>query len=343
MAERKIDPKLAALYDSGVFVYSISRANSIDQCLYGAYLTYGKHIKGRQSVYGILGGEIHDALESIVLGKASEEILPSVVEDELLKADLAGIPFPSDSVRINWQKDMSHFAKHFTCPNGTFQTEQLVLYPLKEKRWVQGYIDLIRIIDAEKKIVEVYDWKTSTEFKKDDLLHHGRQLVFYAMALEREGYTVRKTAWIMLKYALVSSPYLRRPKVIERRKIGDTLAPYFEKALLEKGVSEIEADVLIKKAKEDNEIPASIKDLFLVRPHVRPYDVTDELRRECVNYLNHCADIYEAGDLNDIDYWKPLSITKENSFFCRVLCAHGETCPYLADFLENKSSDEDLF
>lgn len=331
--ERKLDPALAALYKSGAKVYSISRANTIDQCLYQAYLTYGKRVKGRSSVYGILGGKVHDTLEEIVNGLTSENVLPDVVDNELLDIDLAGIDFPSFSVRANWRADMLHFARHFVRPSGTFQTEKLVLYPLKKDRWVQGYVDLIRIIDADKKLIEVYDWKTSTDFKKDDLIHHGRQLVFYKMALEREGFTVRKTAWIMLKYVSVSSPFLRKPKIIERRKIGAELSLVFEKALTEKGVPEYDRKKILVKAREDNEIPLLLTDLFKVVPYVRPYEVTDELEKECTDYLNRAADLFEAGDLNDLSYWKPVKITDENSFFCRVLCAHGETCPYLKAFL----------
>ena len=70
---------------------------------------------------------------------------------------------------------------------------------------MQGYIDLIRLVDREKKIIEVYDWKTSSQFSDKDLLHHGRQLVFYTLALEHMGYTARKAAWIMLKYVSVTS------------------------------------------------------------------------------------------------------------------------------------------
>ena len=106
--------------------------------------------------------------------------------------------------------DMKHFCETFYPPKGKFKTEELVIYHLgrtlnpskdelnKSDRYVQGYIDLIR--ENDDGTISIYDWKTSTKFSAADLLHHGRQLVFYALAKEAEGYTVKDVAWIFLKY-----------------------------------------------------------------------------------------------------------------------------------------------
>lgn len=48
------------LFDEGKHVYSFSKLNTIDNCLYEAYLTYIKHKKGIPNVYGCMGTEIHD-------------------------------------------------------------------------------------------------------------------------------------------------------------------------------------------------------------------------------------------------------------------------------------------
>ena len=67
---------------------------------------------------------------------------------------MLGIEFPkdfkgNDSIRNNWIADMKHFCKTFQPPKGKFQTEQLIIYPLSEDRYIQGYIDLIRENDDE--------------------------------------------------------------------------------------------------------------------------------------------------------------------------------------------------
>ena len=262
MAKRKLAPQLEKLYAAGKKVYSISKANCIDQCLYQAYLTYMKHEPSRQSVYGIAGTKVHDTLEAIMKGEVDESALLPAIENEMEAMELMGISFPkdrqgNDTIRDNWLANMRHFATHFVKPEGKFKEEVLVTYPLSSERYVQGYIDLIRLVDPATRTVDVFDWKTSSNFKEDDLLHHGRQLVFYTLALEHAGYKVRKTAWIMLKY--VSVRFMGRArkrdkekkpmeKVLERRRIAKDLERYFREDLEELGYDEFQVEDLISAA-----------------------------------------------------------------------------------------------
>lgn len=354
MAQRELNPELKALYDSGKQVYSISKANTIDQCLYQAYLTYVKKAKGKQQVYGICGTKVHDTLEMIMKGEAEESALLSAIDEEIEAMDLIGISFPKDrlggdSIRNNWLINMRHFATHFVRPVGTFEEEQFVLYPLSDQRYVQGYIDLIRVIDHEKKIVEVYDWKTSSQFSDKDLIHHGRQLVFYSLALERMGYTVRKAAWIMLKYVKVSFMGKAKKnskekslitKVLERRQIGKMLEPYLRADLEEMGYDIFSIDEIIDSVIRTNEVPPTLRNSYKIIPYVRTYEITDELRQECIRYLNNSADRFEAcqrsGD------WPEMKIDKGNEFFCSVLCNHGDKCPFLKDYLDKMNPTDDF-
>ena len=239
---------------------------------------------------------------------------------------------------------MRHFARHFVKPKGVFKEETFVLYPLSEERYVQGYIDLIRLVDRENKVVEVYDWKTSSQFSDKDLLHHGRQLVFYTLALEHMGYTVRKAAWIMLKYATVTFQGKTKviTKVLERRKIVQNIRHYLEQDLEELGFDEFKIDEIITRALETNDIPDPLKHLYKVRPYVRGYSITDELKQETIDYLNGAADKFEAADPHDSKAWPSLIINKNTEFFCSVLCNHGPTCPFLRDYLSRKDAQKEL-
>ena len=91
MAKRELDPRLKALYDAGKKVYSISKINTIDECLYEAYNAYVLHDRGTNGVYGILGTKIHDKLEEIMNGKATPAELPSTLNEELSDFDMLGI------------------------------------------------------------------------------------------------------------------------------------------------------------------------------------------------------------------------------------------------------------
>lgn len=357
IAKREIEPQLQKLKDEGKQIYSISKANTIDQCMYQAYMTYIKHLKSRQSVYGICGTKVHDTLEAIMKGEKTVTDLEPAIDSEMETLDLLGISFPKDrlgrdSIRDNWLANMRHFARHFTKPVGKFKEEVFVLYPLSEDRYVQGYIDLIRVLDEEKKIVEVYDWKTSSQFSEEDLLHHGRQLVFYSLALEKMGYTVRKAAWIMLKYVTVtfmgkskvnSKTKIEQVKVLERRKIAEGLTRYFRWDLEELGYDEFQIEDMIQGSLLENKIPDPLMSRYKVRPYVRNYPITDDLKQECVDYLNNAADKFESADPDNEDDWKPMIIDRGSEFFCSVLCGHGDKCKYLREYYDRKTAVDDMF
>jgi len=132
MAKRETDPRLQELYDTGCPVYSISKCNIINECLYEAYNTYVLRRKGINNIYGVLGTRIHDKLEQIIKGESSADELPDTLNQELLDLEMLNIQFPkdfrgNDSVRDNWIADMTHFCKTFEPPKGKFKTEQLGL------------------------------------------------------------------------------------------------------------------------------------------------------------------------------------------------------------------------
>lgn len=369
MAKREKDPRLQALFDAGKNVYSISKCNTIEECLYEAFNTYIQHKKGTNGIYSILGTRIHDKLEEIINGKATADELPDTLNEELLDLDMLNIQFPkdfkgNDSIRNNWIADMKHFCSTFQPPKGTFKTEELVLYPLSEDRYVQGYIDLIR--ENSDGTISIFDWKTSTDFKAAELLHHGRQLVFYALAKEAEGYTVRDVSWIMLKYCEVKFLGKKRSnsknktemvKVLNRGKLISELKHHIESDLEEFGYDEIDIEIILKNALANNSLevlPEEIQKRYVVKPYVRRYEITDELKTETVEYLNRMATIFESLDQNDEKQWPPREFTKingngrevEDTFFCNNLCNFRNTCVHLKRFNDQwalKKMDQDEY
>lgn len=369
MAKRDKDPRLQALFDAGKNVYSISKCNTIEECLYETFKSYIEHDKGVNGIYGVLGTKIHDKLEEIINGEATVNELPDTLNQELLDLDMLGIEFPkdfkgNDSIRNNWIADMKHFCKTFQPPKGKFQTEQLIIYPLSEDRYIQGYIDLIR--ENADGTISIYDWKTSTDFKAADLLHHGRQLVLYALAKEAEGYTVRDVSWIMLKYCEVKFMGKKRAnsktkteivKVLNRGKLVSELQHHIESDLTELGYDEIDIEIMLKKALDENSLdslPEEVKSKYTIKPYVRQYEITDELKKETLDYVNKTADLFESLDKDDSSQWPPRSFTKlskigketEDTFFCNNLCNFRNTCVHLKRFndqweLRKKDADED--
>ena len=148
--KRNKDNRLQELRDKGVTVYSISRIDSINNCLHGAYRTYDLHEKGAPNIYSSAGSVTHDCLEKIMNNEATEADLLPCIQEELDNLDLLNIEFPKDrnggdSIREGWIADMTHFASTYKKPTGNFKTEELFIYKTKGGHYLQGYIDLQRI------------------------------------------------------------------------------------------------------------------------------------------------------------------------------------------------------
>lgn len=362
MAQREVDPRLKELFDRGEKVYSISKLNNIDTCEYQAYLTYIMKEKGLGNCYNILGSQIHDCLEKIMNGLSNESELPAVLQKELDDIDMLGITFPSDrnggvSIRDNWIADMSDFCNNFLKPEGKFDTEQLFIFRTPEGAYLQGYIDLIRY--NKDGSISIYDWKTSSQFSSENLRHHGRQLVLYALAKEQEGYNVKNVAWIMLKYAEASFWGKARKnskedtlikKVCSRSKIVSEIRSYIEHDLEQLGYSELDIELMLNEAVKNNslnKLPDNVRDKYIIKPYVRQYELTGEIKQETLTYIREKIAQYESKSDDEND-WTPMNITDKNSFYCNNLCGYRKKCRFIATHNAIKSGfyhneNDDLF
>lgn len=354
IGKRVLDSRLKALYDKGIKVYSFSKANTIHDCLYCAYLTYILHNKGTPNCYSIMGTKVHDTLQALMENKATEKDLLPALQSELDDIDMLNITFPkdrhgNDSIKDKWVADMTDFCKTFKKPKGKFQTEQLVLLPLSNNRYLQGYIDLIQFHNDKE--ISIYDWKTSSQFTNKNVKEHGRQLVLYAMAKEYEGYKIHNVGWIMLKYITVkyngkarinSKKEILQIKVIERSQIISVLYDVIYNKLLNAGYDKIEAEYYLQQASQAKSIeilPNNIKNQFSIKPYIRYYELTDEIKQEAMDYMNQQADLFESLD-NKEENWKHRDFTKQlksgkeinNTFFCNNLCNFKSSCKYIKAF-----------
>lgn len=369
--ERASNERLQELKDQGIPVYSISRLDSINNCLYGAYMTYVLGRRGMGNVYSYLGSASHDCLEGITLGTKTEADLLPAIHAELENLDLLGIDFPKDrnggdSIRQGWITNMEHFATTYKAPKSkTLIAEELILYQTPNGNWLQGYIDLQNI--NSDGTVSIYDYKTSSMYSKNELLEHGRQLVLYALGLESRGLNVRDVQWIMLKYVDIEYVGFKSNraknkttilKTIERRKIGSELENAVESALLEANIDEIETQFYLDEFKRANKfdcLPEVVRNQFKMKPCVMKYELTDEVRKECIEYIDNTIKKWESLTKdNDLEF-PPRSFTKlqkngkevEDTFFCNCLCDHAKECRYIIDYnntrAEKPSEEDDLF
>ena len=355
--EREEQKVLQKIRDNGGEVYSISRLNTINQCPYQAYLQYVKGVNGKSNIWALAGNEIHTVLEKCIHGEIedSKSALRKAINDELDYANTLGIDFPLDrndnpTIRNNWIANMTVFADHFKVPDGKFETEKFVLYPIDDKAWMQGYIDLIRYNDDGS--IDIYDWKTSSQFDKNHLIEAGRQLIFYMLAMRRLNKTVKSINWVMLKYATISwmgKNGKTQTKTVEWRKVGTEMKKKVEKDMISAGYNDIDIEMRLQFLIEDGDFSRQVPEVqekYKLSPYVRNYEITDERIEETLNYIKESiAKFREFGDVED--NYKPLDCY-ENSFFCHNLCSFGkEKCRWYADYLVeceiNDDEIDDLF
>lgn len=363
IAIREPQAIIQELRDAGKVIYSISKLNTIADCEYEAGLTYKRHQHGDDGVYGIMGTTVHDTLESIMNNRATEADLLPAMQKELAELEMLGIEFPKDrkgedSIKDRWVADMTDFCKTFVRPKGTFETEEFFCMPFidengreRDDRYLQGYVDLKQF--NKDGTVSVWDWKTSSKFNTADLVHHGRQLVGYAIAMERQGYQVSRAGWIMLKYAQVTFMGLARSnakqeseikKVVQRSKIVSELKSHLERHMALEGYDELTTELILAKDSWE-EIPESVRNHYIVKPFVWEYPVNEETKREFWKYCNEMADKFEnmSDDENDWSHREFFKRNKsgkknEDTFRCVVLCNHRKTCKPLQEYFEMKDA-----
>lgn len=366
MAERAKNPRLQELYDQGVNLYSFSKLGTINQCLYSAWRTYILHDRGLGSVYTELGSACHQAAEDFIEGKIKQEDMLPMFNEGVVQCDLLGYAFPkdfrgNDSIRERYLSDLQNCFKTFTMPKGKFTIEELLILRVSPTRAMQGYSDLLRWNDDGT--VTVLDLKSSSNYAEKDLLEHGRQLTIYGMALEQAGYKVKSTAWIMLKYVVINFNWYatKRSKtktpltrIVNRSKIYATIKDSVESACREAGMDEADIEMAMMEFSKTNilgdQFPAAVREQFSIKPYVRNYPYTEELKQEALDYINKTADLYESLPHDKEHPWEPCEIDKNTSFFCNNLCGHRKTCPYIQDYnarlaanTSKPDDEEDLF
>ena len=111
----------------------------------------------------------------------------------------------------------------------------------------------------------------------------------------------------------------------------------------------VDIEIMIKNAIDANSfdrLPKEVIEKYIVKPYVRKYELTDELKNETLDYINKMADLFESKSDEEED-WEAVEITEKNNFFCNQLCNHKKTCKYLKKYNDMrmllKSEDEDLF
>lgn len=329
---------------NGKNIWSYSKLGSYVNCPYGYYLNYLATPKPKsiQNVYSYMGTICHDIAEELQLGNITIEQGLKEFDKRVKEMEMDGFYFGRKVEKDNYFYSVLDYIKNFKAEVGNVKVEQKEFLEIDENNVLMMFIDLI--VKLDENTLGVYDYKTSSEFKKDDMQKHGRQLIIYALTLSRKykKYKNFKLAWLMIKYYHVT--YNKRKKQVYRAKLVSTYQKQIIKELMKLGMSELEANNIYVEALSTNTLPSEIAHLFSIEPCVVEWEFSQENIDETLEYLNTTIE----SALTDTEF-KPRDLDPEDSnHFCRALCGQRENCKYLKELDNNKFNmldldDEDLF
>lgn len=268
--------------------WSFSKLNTFHNCPYEWRLSYIEHKKGRDSVYGVLGGKIHECFEAIFKGEMTIEEAKEEWKSEFELCEMLGMEFPTEKSKDKYYKSIMHCLEHYEAypDNYIYKTEMHFKFELVEGIMMQGFIDLVQI-DKENKTMRVIDYKTSSKFTKKELISEKvMQLILYSMYLEDTypDYKILNPQFQMLKYSRN-----KRGTMIER--------------------CDIQEDI----------------DTFDYKQCFVEVEYTQEMKDALIKYVTETIDEINLKDECDEKDWKPED---RNDFFCKQLCQHYEYCKY---------------
>ena len=331
-----VQEKIKQLKSQGIPIYSISKLNTMDECLWSYWLTYMEHLPSKENIYTFAGTKIHSCLERIQNGEKID--FRKEFQEMLEDAQILGIDFPNENIKTKWVKNIQCFIEGYNRPDyKKFETENLFLIKIHDY-YIQGIIDLL--IYNDDGTVSIIDYKTSSKFSNSELKSKGRQLVLYGMAMEQLGYEVKSIAWNMLKYCKISYP-------LKNGKIRETIAErgYVLEKLKNDIIKEMKnfpeyddftAEGMIAQACEDNsfdELPLKIKEKYRIEDYIAEYDFSEENKKDLEDFVKA-----KVGDIEQFsgekEWWEPKELTPYNTFFCENLCSFSDNCEYYQEFKE---------
>lgn len=331
-----VQEKIKQLKNQDIPIYSISKLNTMDECLWSYWLTYMEHLPSKENIYTFAGTKIHSCLEKIQNGEKVN--FKKEFQEMLEDAQILGIDFPNENIKTKWVKNIQCFIEGYNRPDyKKFETEKLFLIKIHDY-YIQGIIDLL--IYNDDGTVSIIDYKTSSKFSNSELKSKGRQLVLYGMAMEQLGYKVKSIAWNMLKYCKISYPLKNgkiRETIAERGYVLEKLKSDIIKEM--KNFPEYDdftAEGMIAQACEDNSfdgLPLKIKEKYRIEDYIAEYDFSEENKKDLENFVKA-----KVGDIEQFsgekEWWEPKELTPYNTFFCENLCSFSDNCEYYQEFKE---------
>ena len=315
---------------TGKEVFSFSKLSTFCTCNYSYYLSYIKHVKSKDSIYGKMGTIAHECSQDLVEGKIDNDEAIDKFETNLDDAiNVLDLRFPTEKSGENFQECIVHFLENYKPDIKKYDIEKgFDVLIGNTKTLVMGFIDLI--IYNDDGTVDVVDYKTSSKFNKHDFEKKKMQLIIYAKSLMEEGYKINRLYFNMLKYCTIKWDEINSKKQLvhkstmcERNKIGDKLKAVSKRLLKKKSK--------VNKMIQTNEIDEELKDVFEIVDYEVDVDFSEQSIKEMENWIDDIINTINSFGKEEENY-KHTDI-KKSSMFCKSLC--GKDCKYYKEYESN--------
>ena len=310
---------------------SYSRLSTFNGCQYEYYLNYILKKPKIDNIYGKIGGDVHEIIQSMQEGKLTNEEGLDKFFTAIDDLKLFGYSFPSEKVEKNFIECVSHYIKHFKPIKYNKQDVEIGydIYVGNKNTLVLGFIDLL--IHTENNEVEIYDYKTSSKYSKADFEEHKLQLLGYARGVEKQyGLKPVRACFDMLKYCNIeyidNNKKVKSYTCVERNNIGSKMRDKADIML-----NNIEnRDIILDKFEKTNEIPEQLKDRIFIKNYYKEVDLSQ------INEFDEFVDktITKINDKKISSDYKPKYITERTSFYCNILCGQKNNCKYYKYYLD---------
>lgn len=342
----------------GLPKFSFSKLSTYEHCPYSYFLTYIKHIRGRDSIYGVAGTSAHECSQDLVEGKIDNKQAVIRFLEEMDEAiNVLGLKFPTEKSGITYKQCVKEFLEQYNPQCKEFDIEKGFDVLIGEtKTLVYGFIDLIE--HREDGSLDVIDYKTSSDFSKKEFVFKKMQLLVYAKALIEEGYKINRLYFNMLKYCNISWQEINSKKELvdkstkaERNAVGDKLKAVVKRMLKKEGLDDIEIEMRIANQINNNIIDDLVEDRFTITDYEVDVELSKDSLLEMETWIDQIINnINKNGE--DEENYPCVKLDKSSEFFCNMLC--GKECKHFELYKNNngnsyknrkkkdKEEDEDL-
>jgi hypothetical protein len=365
MGERKTQAEIdKIILDNNVSrVWSWSRYNTSLIDPYGYMLKYILRVKPDQigSIYGTMGGEVHEIIESLYKGELTREEAISRYRDTAMELEILGQTFNRKDEEANerigdrYHQCNLHFLENSKLRRGNDERlEEFIEIKVGGQLFI-GYVDYSYEKDG---ILYIEDFKTSSIYIGKKRNENAGQLKLYALGKIQQGWDIDKIkiGWQFTKYVDVHIKNKGkgwRKSTMMRCDIGDKLATSvrswmgYEKECAKHNVEYSESDIdrAISEMVLMNSIshlPKHIQEKFIIEDCFVEADLTQELIDELVNdmvtqvgkLIKLELEFEKTGDKN-LFYQK---VTDEDAYFFANLCDYSikHHAPY-RDYVNKKN------